>query len=155
MEPAVHLARDSVIYFPCLSLRNCRSGGIGRRTRLKIWRDLISWGFKSPLRHQDSRRLHRSMSPAHYQSRADGISGRSRYRSRSTNVEVRAVSALLTGKQQRVERCSPERLPAARASDREHHVSFSPQSFKVKCPIRNMFYNMSIIHDLILMILMI
>jgi hypothetical protein len=29
----------------------CWSGGIGRRTRLKIWRCLTAWGFNSPLQH--------------------------------------------------------------------------------------------------------
>jgi hypothetical protein len=29
----------------------CESGGIGRRTRLRIWR-VKPWGFKSPLSHQ-------------------------------------------------------------------------------------------------------
>ncbi len=29
----------------------CEGGGIGRRTRLRIWR-LTVWGFDSPLSHQ-------------------------------------------------------------------------------------------------------
>src|SRR5271169_3914318 len=29
----------------------CESGGIGRRTRLRIWR-VKPWGFESPLSHQ-------------------------------------------------------------------------------------------------------
>ena len=31
--------------------RKCESGGIGRRTRLRIWRG-NPWGFESPLSHQ-------------------------------------------------------------------------------------------------------
>src|SRR5437588_11877776 len=37
-----------------LRSRSClpgRSGEIGIRSRLKICRDLVPWGFKSPLRH--------------------------------------------------------------------------------------------------------
>ena len=34
----------------------CESGGIGRRTRLRIWR-VKPWGFESPLSHQDSGRI--------------------------------------------------------------------------------------------------
>jgi hypothetical protein len=30
---------------------SCESGGIGRRTRLRIWR-VKPWGFESPLSHQ-------------------------------------------------------------------------------------------------------
>src|SRR5262244_28147 len=32
-------------------LPSCESGGIGRRTRLRIWR-VKPWGFESPLSHQ-------------------------------------------------------------------------------------------------------
>ena len=38
-----------------LGSRDCtpgRSGEIGIRSRLKICRDLVLWGFKSPLRHE-------------------------------------------------------------------------------------------------------
>jgi hypothetical protein len=33
----------------------CESGGIGRRTRLRIWRG-NPWGFESPLSHQSPHR---------------------------------------------------------------------------------------------------
>ena len=33
------------------ALQTCESGGIGRRTRLRIWR-VKPWGFESPLSHQ-------------------------------------------------------------------------------------------------------
>jgi hypothetical protein len=35
-----------------LDSTNCESGGIGRRTRLRIWR-VKPWGFESPLSHQE------------------------------------------------------------------------------------------------------
>jgi hypothetical protein len=38
-----------VVEFP-----KCESGGIGRRTRLRIWR-VKPWGFESPLSHQEFR----------------------------------------------------------------------------------------------------
>src|SRR3954464_14999829 len=34
--------------------QECESGGIGRRTRLRIWR-VKPWGFESPLSHQSLR----------------------------------------------------------------------------------------------------
>jgi len=37
----------------------CESGGIGRRTRLRIWR-VKPWGFESPLSHQGSGRVRKS-----------------------------------------------------------------------------------------------
>src|SRR5579864_1298552 len=35
----------------CDEIHECESGGIGRRTRLRIWR-VKPWGFESPLSHQ-------------------------------------------------------------------------------------------------------
>jgi hypothetical protein len=35
----------------------CESGGIGRRTRLRIWR-VKPWGFESPLSHQSTPDVH-------------------------------------------------------------------------------------------------
>jgi hypothetical protein len=35
----------------CIIKCGCESGGIGRRTRLRIWRG-NPWGFESPLSHQ-------------------------------------------------------------------------------------------------------
>src|ERR1035441_6764716 len=35
---------------------SCESGGLGRRTRLRIWRG-NPWGFESPLSHQKTRKI--------------------------------------------------------------------------------------------------
>jgi hypothetical protein len=51
--------RHSCVYDRCkgrtfasrLVMDDCESGGIGRRTRLRIWR-VKPWGFESPLSHQ-------------------------------------------------------------------------------------------------------
>jgi hypothetical protein len=45
-ESFLLLAKHSKLGFGC-----CESGGIGRRTRLRIWR-VKPWGFESPLSHQ-------------------------------------------------------------------------------------------------------
>ena len=42
----------------------CESGGIGRRTRLRIWR-VKPWGFESPLSHQQLV-VTRSLSPSSF-----------------------------------------------------------------------------------------
>jgi hypothetical protein len=42
---------------PTLQKTNCESGGIGRRTRLRIWR-VKPWGFESPLSHQSLQFVH-------------------------------------------------------------------------------------------------
>jgi hypothetical protein len=47
--PCFALAKDDLQY----RLLTCESGGIGRRTRLRIWRRK-AWGFESPLSHQQS-----------------------------------------------------------------------------------------------------
>src|SRR5436309_13102907 len=51
----------------------CESGGIGRRTRLRIWR-VKPWGFESPLSHQSPgfpRLAHHS--PEHSMPKASGL----------------------------------------------------------------------------------
>src|SRR5262249_4377282 len=45
---------------------SCESGGIGRRTRLRIWR-VKPWGFESPLSHQTILVRSRPLSPRSWQ----------------------------------------------------------------------------------------
>jgi hypothetical protein len=37
--------------FPRTIPRTCRSGGIGRRARFRVWSGLTGWRFESSLRH--------------------------------------------------------------------------------------------------------
>ena len=48
---AVAAGVKSISHLISVRYKTCESGGIGRRTRLRIWR-VKPWGFESPLSHQ-------------------------------------------------------------------------------------------------------
>ena len=53
LSDSIPLDTSKELHPLCIIVSVCESGGIGRRTRLRIWR-VKPWGFESPLSHHNS-----------------------------------------------------------------------------------------------------